>query len=267
MEWVPTFQVTAKKPEVKDFVPRSLKEEDVGKLSNVLLGTKNSEQTFDKKIYTPASLPSVPSSPICENDCNTKITNQEEFRQAVPNVVGTIDKQLNQYISQTEKPISRVNIAQIADNCKESKDKNLNTRRSNIYNENIAPILNEKKNKNEDKIIVQNDDNYVSSLNNNVARSYNNYDEQAKTNGFEVMKMSESSVMIMQNSRTCYACSTASNPDCWHPNRRTTVKYCHKGHDTCVTKTFESSRKFILETILRQSKIFYNININLYFKN
>lgn len=54
---------------------------------------------------------------------------------------------------------------------------------------------------------------------------------------------SVSRVLLMQNSRVCYACSSATDKSCWHPNRMTTVKYCRKEHDVCVTKTYRSQGK------------------------
>lgn len=41
----------------------------------------------------------------------------------------------------------------------------------------------------------------------------------------------------LQNLRICYACSTATNPSCWEPDKRTTIKYCTR-EQSCVTRTF-----------------------------
>ncbi|PZC74462.1 hypothetical protein B5X24_HaOG207819 [Helicoverpa armigera] len=51
-------------------------------------------------------------------------------------------------------------------------------------------------------------------------------------------KMGQSPLTLMQSERVCYACSTANNPSCWAPDKRTTVKYCRKGNNACITKTF-----------------------------
>lgn len=48
-------------------------------------------------------------------------------------------------------------------------------------------------------------------------------------------------VLIGEHTRVCYACSSASNPTCLKPTRHTTVKYCHRGHDSCVTKIFKAN--------------------------
>lgn len=55
--------------------------------------------------------------------------------------------------------------------------------------------------------------------------------------------ISQSQLLLMQTERICYACSTANNPSCWAPDRRTTVKYCRKGNNACITKTFGSGSK------------------------
>uniref|UniRef100_A0A2A4J6D6 Protein quiver n=1 Tax=Heliothis virescens TaxID=7102 RepID=A0A2A4J6D6_HELVI len=59
-------------------------------------------------------------------------------------------------------------------------------------------------------------------------------------------KMGESALMLMQSERVCYACSTANNPSCWAPDRRTTVKYCRKGNNACIIKTFGQGDTFTL---------------------
>ncbi|KAJ8715065.1 hypothetical protein PYW08_005046 [Mythimna loreyi] len=64
------------------------------------------------------------------------------------------------------------------------------------------------------------------------------------TNGAGVM--GQSALMLMQSERICYACSTANNPSCWSPDRRTTVKYCRKGNNACITKTFGQGKSFTL---------------------
>ncbi|CAH0589045.1 unnamed protein product [Chrysodeixis includens] len=56
----------------------------------------------------------------------------------------------------------------------------------------------------------------------------------------------QSQLLLMQTERICYACSTANNPTCWAPDRRTTVKYCKKGNNACITKTFGSGSSFTL---------------------
>ena len=61
--------------------------------------------------------------------------------------------------------------------------------------------------------------------------------------------MGKSALMMMQSDRICYACSTANNPSCWAPDRKTTVKYCRKGNIACLTKTFGHG-----------SKLFYHLN-------
>lgn len=58
--------------------------------------------------------------------------------------------------------------------------------------------------------------------------------------------MERSPLTLMQSERICYACSTASNPTCWAPDRRTTVKYCRKGNNACITKTFGSGSTYTL---------------------
>ncbi|KAF9416804.1 hypothetical protein HW555_005934 [Spodoptera exigua] len=66
------------------------------------------------------------------------------------------------------------------------------------------------------------------------------------TKGDGVVNMGESSLMLMQTDRLCYACSTANNPSCWAPDRRTTVKYCRKENNACITKTFGKGSTYTL---------------------
>lgn len=66
-----------------------------------------------------------------------------------------------------------------------------------------------------------------------------------------ITDLSQSPVMLIENSRVCYACNSASDPTCWEPSRRTTVKYCRKEHDACVTKTYKNKRKYKIVPFLR----------------
>lgn len=49
--------------------------------------------------------------------------------------------------------------------------------------------------------------------------------------------------MPTDGSRVCYACSTATNPACWEPDNKTTIKYCRIGQN-CITKSFGNKSKF-----------------------
>lgn len=74
----------------------------------------------------------------------------------------------------------------------------------------------------------------------------NDYDDDIlndPTKGSGILRLTEARMTLIKNSRVCYACSSAANPTCWLPDRRTTVKYCRKGHDSCVTKTFLAEGK------------------------
>ncbi|XP_030040483.1 uncharacterized protein LOC115455862 [Manduca sexta] len=66
------------------------------------------------------------------------------------------------------------------------------------------------------------------------------------TKGRGISPMTNDKVMLMQNTKICYACSSVSDPTCWHPDRRTTVKYCRIGHDSCVTKTIRNTNGLIV---------------------
>lgn len=65
----------------------------------------------------------------------------------------------------------------------------------------------------------------------------------------------------LTNLRICYACSTATNPTCWEPDKRTTIKYCRKEH-SCVTKTFgvKSTYMFIFLFILVFGRVWSLLN-------
>lgn len=57
--------------------------------------------------------------------------------------------------------------------------------------------------------------------------------------GAGIMKMTDAHLSVMDSSRVCYACSSITDPTCWSPERKTTVKYCARGRDSCVTKTYK----------------------------
>lgn len=63
----------------------------------------------------------------------------------------------------------------------------------------------------------------------------------------DVQGVSETGQVSMTNhnedQRVCYACSSATNPSCWKPDTRTTIKYCHQNQQ-CVTKSFGEDGKY-----------------------
>lgn len=65
---------------------------------------------------------------------------------------------------------------------------------------------------------------------------FNELQHPAKVTGIANIPVSRR--MPVENSRVCYACSTATNPSCWKPDSRTTIKYCNEDQN-CVTKSFE----------------------------
>lgn len=76
--------------------------------------------------------------------------------------------------------------------------------------------------------------------------TYNNVIPQVKdpTKGKGITYINKKTKLnLMDIGRVCYACSTENNPTCWAPDRRTTVKYCRKSDNACVTKTFGSESK------------------------
>lgn len=64
------------------------------------------------------------------------------------------------------------------------------------------------------------------------------------TKGQGISYIKKTTLMLMDYDRVCYACSTANSPTCLFPDRKTGVKYCRKGDNACVTKTFGSGSKF-----------------------
>ncbi|XP_031764700.2 putative E3 ubiquitin-protein ligase protein PFF1365c [Galleria mellonella] len=105
------------------------------------------------------------------------------------------------------------------------------------FNNNVQMFEdNERKNRND---LIEN-----TVSNSNAPEEERQFIEPTKGRG--IVPMSESKMMFMENSRICYACSSTSNPTCLAPDRRTTVKYCHKGHNACVTKKFQSQGTSII---------------------
>lgn len=70
------------------------------------------------------------------------------------------------------------------------------------------------------------------------------------TKGAGISNMGKSGLMLLQSERVCYACSTANNPTCWSPDRRTTVKYCRKGNNACITKTFGIGSEYHIDYVM-----------------
>lgn len=121
---------------------------------------------------------------------------------------------------------------------------------SHIENENaLASVLNTEKNApNPNKVHSLRilDKAKLPAHENSVSRVKPQFNEARRemmepTQGAGVM--GQSALMLMQSERICYACSTANNPSCWSPDRRTTVKYCRKGNNACITKTFGQGSK------------------------
>ncbi|XP_075980692.1 uncharacterized protein LOC142979572 [Anticarsia gemmatalis] len=75
-----------------------------------------------------------------------------------------------------------------------------------------------------------------------------NYDNELKdpTKGHGISVLQKSNNMFIDSDRICYACSSANNFNCFEPDRRTTVKYCRKGTNGCMTKTYEIGGKLTL---------------------
>lgn len=66
------------------------------------------------------------------------------------------------------------------------------------------------------------------------------------TKGDGISYVKKTTLMLMDFDRVCYACSSANNPTCLSPDRRTPVKYCRKGDTSCVTKTFGTGNTLTL---------------------
>ncbi|KAF9799654.1 hypothetical protein SFRURICE_014628 [Spodoptera frugiperda] len=118
----------------------------------------------------------------------------------------------------------------------------------NIDNENaMASVLNAERSSKPDEEVLQDKTNILRERPEpHIGRS--KYSERRNENmeptkGDGVVNMGQSSLMMMQTDRICYACSTANNPSCAAPDRQTTVKYCRKGNNACITKTFGKGSK------------------------
>ncbi|XP_026321394.1 uncharacterized protein LOC113231328 isoform X2 [Hyposmocoma kahamanoa] len=64
--------------------------------------------------------------------------------------------------------------------------------------------------------------------------------------GAGIIKITDAHLSVMDSSRVCYACSSITDPTCWSPERKTTVKYCARGRDSCVTKTYKGKDSLVV---------------------
>lgn len=67
--------------------------------------------------------------------------------------------------------------------------------------------------------------------------------------GEGISKLGDSKVLLLNNRRVCFACTTTNDPSCWNPDHTTTVKYCKKEDDACITKTYKAKSEFTLVMI------------------
>ncbi|CAH1639148.1 unnamed protein product [Spodoptera littoralis] len=132
-----------------------------------------------------------------------------------------------------------------------NKDTHARYTERNTDNENaMASVLNvEKSSKSDDAVLLDKTKLLRERTESHVRRPQ--YSERRNeimepTKGDGVVNMGQSSLMMMQTDRICYACSTANNPSCTDPDRRTTVKYCRKENNACITKTFGKGNTFTL---------------------
>ncbi|XP_047992839.1 uncharacterized protein LOC125231427 [Leguminivora glycinivorella] len=56
----------------------------------------------------------------------------------------------------------------------------------------------------------------------------------------------ERQMSLIENGKTCYACSTHHDPSCWKTNATTTIKYCNRDNNACLTKMYKIDGKSIL---------------------
>ncbi|KPI96996.1 hypothetical protein RR46_05613 [Papilio xuthus] len=62
-------------------------------------------------------------------------------------------------------------------------------------------------------------------------------------NSMKINDSINSRFLLMESHRICYACVSSSDASCLKPNRKTTVKYCHKDNKACVAKSYTIGRK------------------------
>ncbi|XP_073961996.1 uncharacterized protein [Choristoneura fumiferana] len=63
--------------------------------------------------------------------------------------------------------------------------------------------------------------------------------------GEGISNLADSKVLLLNNRRVCFACTTTNDPSCWNPDQTTTVKYCKKEDDACITKTYKAKNELI----------------------
>lgn len=96
-----------------------------------------------------------------------------------------------------------------------------------------AELISNKEQHNESESIEDNDKNYLNKIKKQLELR----------NGMKMTDTSDSSMLIMESHRICYACVSSSDPSCLKPDRQTTVKYCHRDNTACVAKSYTIGRK------------------------
>ncbi|XP_050347397.1 NAD-dependent protein deacetylase Sir2B-like [Nymphalis io] len=109
---------------------------------------------------------------------------------------------------------------------------NSNGKEIEINNYNDIPYDDDEDNDDEDE--YRSSSKKLEKLNNDIANQFGD-----PTKGLGISEMTKSRIMIMKHPRVCYACSSTFDLSCWTPNRITSVKYCHEGHTSCLTKVFK----------------------------
>lgn len=117
-------------------------------------------------------------------------------------------------------------------------DKEMDTDKNGKTSDAVLTNTDDKPNSNESR--VPNKGYETPSITLRPGKLFNELQNPAKTTG--IAEVSQSRRMPADNSRICYACSTSTNPACWEPNNKTTIKYC-RTNQNCITKSFGEKSK------------------------
>lgn len=222
---VPTDFFTAPSPPIKVNPSEDLNSKPLNDLQTKLL---NSESESDSVIRSAKpALRSQPEPTKCSNVNNTR-------------------RSFSSYNDDSESDSFNSDKAQnYNDQYEQSRSGNDKALNSVLYPEKSLNAVKDNQDDNR-KSLSDSDKNKASSYQ-SVARLGRPQFNEARREMIEPTRgnpsISQSQLLLMQTERICYACSTANNPSCWAPDRRTTVKYCRKGNNACLTKTFGSGSK------------------------
>nr|XP_037876276.1 uncharacterized protein LOC110386155 isoform X2 [Bombyx mori] len=200
---------------LRDIHFEKIQDDEVENIDNAIsyLSKSNNPQTVDEI----SSNENVECEPTSSEEADSRRTK--------------LDKSMV-YVTVTEKLIKCIPIKSFTET---EQLKHLSSSDVNVVYRKNADRLNRKQNFETKKILV--DDTKNAKFDKQTGVSFKNH---------EMPRAGDTQVASLHNTRICYACSSVSDPTCWMPDKMTTVKYCRKGHNTCISKTIKSNNELIM---------------------